>query len=209
MKTKWTVVSPHTGMDEDAPANAAGGGNVAGLGIDHPDRPGSGEPGMKKKKKTLIDRSMMDARTKAYKEHRRKLEAKREARLARKEARKSKFIEDVKDKSLNTEMAYGQGFDTAKPMADMSNINSAKSATGYELYHKDFSGAMQHAYKFAKSKGYTVDPKEIDNKVANGPKRPSKGMTNKYTLGTNKKQNVHIQVYNMNDKRYELNMYIS
>ena len=210
MKTKWTVVSPHTGMDEDAPANAAGGGNVAGLGIDHPDRPGSGEPGMKKKKKkTLIDRSMMDARTKAYKEHRKKIEEKREARLARKEARKSKFIEDVKDKSLNTEMAYGQGFDTAKPMADMSNINSAKSATGYELYHKDFSGAMQHAYKFAKSKGYTVDPKEIDNKVATGPKRPSKGKTNKYILGTNKKQNVHIQVYNMDNKRYELNMYIS
>ena len=198
MKTKWTVVSPHTGMDEDAPANNAGSGNVSMP----PDA-------VKKKKKTLIDRSMMDARTKAYKDHRRKLEAKREARLARKEARKSKFIEDVKDKSLNTEMAYGQGFDTAKPMADMSNINSAKSATGYELYHKDFSGAMQHAYKFAKSKGYTVDPKEIDNKVATGPKRPSKGKTNKYILGTNKKQNVHIQVYNMDNKRYELNMYIS
>ena len=198
MKTKWTVVSPHTGMDEDAPANNAGSGNVSMP----PDA-------VKKKKKTLIDRSMMDARTKAYKEHRKKLEAKREARLARKEARKSKFIEDVKDKSLNTEMAYGQGFDTAKPMADMSNINSAKSATGYELYHKDFSGAMQHAYKFAKSKGYTVDPKEIDNKVATGPKRPSKGKTNKYILGTNKKQNVHIQVYNMDNKRYELNMYIS
>ena len=38
---------------------------------------------------------------------------------------------------------------------------------------------QQHAYKFAKSKGYTVDPKEIDNKVATGPKRPSKGKTNK------------------------------
>ena len=209
MRTKWTVVSPHTGMDEDAPANAAGGGNVAGLGIDHPDRPGSGEPG-KKKKKTLIDRSMMDARTKAYKEHRKKLESSRVARLARKEAKKSKFIEDVKDKTLNTEMAYGQGFDTAKPMADMSNINSAKSATGYELYHKDFSSAMQHAYKFAKSKGYTVDPKEIDNKVATGPKRPSKGKTNSYILGTDKRTyKAHIQVYNMDNKRYELNMYIS
>jgi hypothetical protein len=211
MRTKWTVVSPHSGMDEDAPANAAGGGNVAGLGIDHPDRPGSGEPGKKKKKKTtLIDRSMMDARTKAYKEHRKKLESSRVARLARKEARKSKFIEDVKDKTLNTEMAYGQGFDTAKPMADMSNINSAKSATGYELYHKDFSSAMQHAYKFAKSKGYTVDPKEIDNKVATGPKRPSKGKTNSYILGTDKRTyKAHIQVYNMDNKRYELNMYIS
>ena len=198
MKTKWTVVSPHSGMDEDAPANNAGSGNVSMP----PDA-------IKKKKKTLIDRSMMDARTKAYKEHRKKLESSRVARLARKEARKSKFIEDVKDKTLNTEMAYGQGFDTAKPMADMSNINSAKSATGYELYHKDFSGAMQHAYKFAKSKGYTVDPKEIDNKVATGPKRPSKGKTNRYILGTNKKQNAHIQVYNMDNKRYELNMYIS
>ena len=63
--------------------------------------------------------------------------------------------------------------------------------------------------KFAKSKGYTVDPKEIDDKVATGPKRPSKGKTNKYILGTNKKQNAHIQVYNMDNKRYELNMYIS
>ena len=150
MRTKWTVVSPHTGIDEDAPANNAGSGNVSMP----PDA-------IRKKKKTLIDRSMMDARTKAYKEHRKKLESSRAVRLARKEARKSKFIEDVKDKTLNTEMAYGQGFDTAKPMADMSNINAAKSATGYELYHKDFSSAMQHAYKFAKSKGYTVDPKAV------------------------------------------------
>ena len=36
-------------IDEDAPANAAGGGAIAGLGVDHPDYPGSGEPGKKKK----------------------------------------------------------------------------------------------------------------------------------------------------------------
>ena len=35
------------------------------------------------------------------------------------------------------------------------------------LYHKTFSDAMQHAYDYAKKKlGITVDPKEIDNKVA-------------------------------------------
>ena len=53
MKT-WKEVSPYTGIEEDAPANQAGSGNIAGLGVDHPDRPGSGEPGMpvrKKKKK--------------------------------------------------------------------------------------------------------------------------------------------------------------
>ena len=44
----------------------------------------------------------------------------------------------------------------------------------YELYHKDFSSAMQHAYHVAKKHhGITVDPKEIDDKVASGPSKPS------------------------------------
>ena len=36
MKT-WKEVSPYSGqsMEEDAPANAVGGGNIAGLGVDH------------------------------------------------------------------------------------------------------------------------------------------------------------------------------
>ena len=122
MKTKWKVVSPYSGIEEDAPANAAGGGNVAGIGVDHPDRPGSGEPGVdkkKKKKQTLIDRNgKIDGRSKAYKEHRKKLEA---ARQKRNGNRSSKFIENIKKKAV--EMAYGQGFDTAKPMADLSNRN--------------------------------------------------------------------------------------
>ena len=123
MKMKWKVISPYTGIEEDAPASAAGGGNIAGIGIDHPDRPGSGEPGVdpkkKKKKHTLIDRNgKIDGRTKSYREHRKKLEA---ARQKRRENRSSKFIENVKKKT--SEMAYGYGFDTAKPMADMSNKN--------------------------------------------------------------------------------------
>ena len=78
----------------------------------------------------------------------------------------------------------------------------------YELYHKDFSSAMQHAYAHAKKRGYVVDTDEIDNKVATGPKKPSSGKTNKYILGTNKRQKVHIQVANLDNKKYELNMYI-
>jgi hypothetical protein len=61
------------------------------------------------------------------------------------------------------------------------------SEADYELYHKDFSSAMQHAYAHAKKKGFTVDPEEIDNKVATGPRKPSKGKTNRYILGTDKK----------------------
>ena len=78
----------------------------------------------------------------------------------------------------------------------------------YELYHKTFSAAMQHAYAHAKKKGYIVDPDEIDNKVATGPKKPSSGKTNRYILGTNKKQKLHVQVANLDNKRFELNMYI-
>ena len=67
---------------------------------------------------------------------------------------------------------------------------------------------MQHAYAHAKKQGFTVDPEEIDNKVATGPRKPSKGKTNRYILGTDKKKKVHIQVANLDNKRFELNMYI-
>ena len=87
------------------------------------------------------------------------------------------------------------------------HFTKPKSSTGYELYHKDFSSIMQHAYAFAKKKhGITIDPKEIDDKVATGFKKPSKGKTNKYRLKGDKGQ-VQIQVANLDNKRFELNMY--
>ena len=86
-------------------------------------------------------------------------------------------------------------------------IEEKKAATGYDLYHKDFSSAMQHAYAHAKKKGFVVDPKEIDDKVATGPKKPSSGKTNRYALKAGRKT-VHIQVANLDNKKYELNMYI-
>ena len=78
----------------------------------------------------------------------------------------------------------------------------------YELYHKDFSSAMQHAYKLAKKlHGITIDPKEIDDKVATGPSKPSEGKTNSYRLEGDK-GGIQIQVYNKGgSKPYELNMY--
>jgi len=193
---KWNEISPFTGSNigEDAPTNSAGSGSVAGIGVGP-----MGEPGVKKRKK----QSLIDARSKAYRQHRERLET---SRLKRQESRnkRDKFTE-----SIVSEMTYGAGtMAAARPTADMSNINAAKSSSGYELYHKDFSSAMQHAYKFAKSKGYIVDPKDIDSKVATGPKKPSSGKTNSYILGTNKKQNLHVQVANLDNKRYELNMYI-
>ena len=124
MKIKWKVVSPYTGIEEDAPANAAGSGNVHGIGVGPHGEPGF-DPKKKKKKHTLIDRSgKIDGRSKSYREHRAKLEAARKKRLERKNSAGSKFIENIKKKT--TEIAYGQGYDTVKPMADMSNLNASK-----------------------------------------------------------------------------------
>jgi hypothetical protein len=184
MKT-WLEVSPYSGtpvMDEDAAANS-----VAGGGVDMNITGG-------KKKKSLIDRQMMDARTKGYRSHRSRLETQRAKRESLKN--KSNFIDKIKESVTTQEYTS-------------LDLDESKSSTGYELYHKDFSSAMQHAYKFAKSKGYTVDPKEIDDKVATGPSKPSKGKTNSYSLGTNKKQKVQIQVANLDNKKYELNIYFS
>ena len=76
----------------------------------------------------------------------------------------------------------------------------------YDIYHKDFSSAMQHAYKAAKKMyGITVDPTEIDDKVATGPRKPSTGKTNTYRLKGDKGA-IQVQVYNTG-KKYELNMY--
>jgi len=96
---------------------------------------------------------------------------------------------------------------SSNPIKEEVEIEEKKSATGYELYHKTFSDAMQHAYAHAKSKGFVVDPKEIDDKVATGPKKPSSGKTNRYSLKAGRKK-VEIQVANLDNKRYELNMYI-
>ncbi len=78
----------------------------------------------------------------------------------------------------------------------------------YELYHKDFSSAMQHAYAHAKRMyGISIDPKEIDDKVATGPRKPGSGKTNKYRLKGDKGA-IQVQVYNKGgSKPYELNMY--
>ena len=78
----------------------------------------------------------------------------------------------------------------------------------YDLYHKDFSTAMQHAYKMAKKlHGITISPDEISDKVATGPRKPSEGKTNSYRLKGDK-GSIQVQVYNKGgSKPFELNMY--
>ena len=78
----YTEVNPYNGQpaDEDAPANSVAGGGVA--------LPPDAMISRKKKKKTLID-----ARSKSYKQHRERLEKAR----AKREERKSKLAQKVSE----------------------------------------------------------------------------------------------------------------
>jgi hypothetical protein len=85
-------------------------------------------------------------------------------------------------------------------------------APNYILYHTTFSAAVQEAIAVAKKQGYEVDEEDWQNKVATGPKKPSKDKTNSYSIdltknGSPTKKKLQIQVYNMGEK-YELNTYV-
>ena len=94
MTAKWKEISAYTGrpVEEDAPTNFAG----AGSGVD------MNPTGMSKKKK----KALIDARSKSYKSHRAKLEAKRAKRAEQKSSFSKKVIESVDEfsrESLITE----------------------------------------------------------------------------------------------------------
>ena len=114
-------VNPYTGQPktEDAPANATGV-NVAGTGDDASVVPVDPK---KRKKKTLID-----ARSKSYKQHREKLERARQKR----EERKSKLLQKVSE--TNDEFGMERYLEEEKPssyilstLRDIVKNKSAKS----------------------------------------------------------------------------------
>jgi len=93
-----------------------------------------------------------------------------------------------------------------------TEVTDIQEAPTYKLYHNTFSGAVQEAIAVAKKKGFDVDEDDWSDKVATGPKKPSKDKTNSYSIKLMKKgkpvrQMLQIQVYNMGAK-YELNCYV-
>jgi len=96
-------------------------------------------------------------------------------------------------------------------LASNGRMDEAKS--DYEVYHKDYSGAVQTAIKQAEKRGFEVDMDDWHDKVATGPKKPSAGKTNSFSInlmkdGKPSKKKLQMQVYNMDNHKYELNMYI-
>lgn len=92
------------------------------------------------------------------------------------------------------------------------NINESKK-DDYKVYHDSYTSAINAALDYAEKKGYEYDKEETADKIGLGPKKPSEGKTNKFSINLTKdgkpqKKNLQIQVYGM-EKKYELNCYIS
>ena len=116
-----------------------------------------------------------------------------------------------KNKKEDVDEAYYRGQRKATPKKQEPPKMGSKSGSGYDLYHKSYSAALQHAYAWAKKKGYEVDMDDVDRQVAMGPKKPSDGKTNSFTLKlkNNPKKKLAVQVYGMGGGKYELNTYIT
>ena len=121
MGKKWTEVDIYTGLvkNEDAPTNATGV-NVAGTGDDS-----SVVVVKKRKKKTLID-----ARSKTYREHRKRLEQARERRLAKLREKESNLAKKVKEQIGN----FGrEEYIEEDNVADLKSIVKNKSANNIKF----------------------------------------------------------------------------
>jgi hypothetical protein len=92
------------------------------------------------------------------------------------------------------------------------NINESKK-DDYKIYHNSYTSAINEALEYAEKRGFEYDKEETADKIGLGPKKPSEGKTNKFSINLTKdgkpqKKNLQIQVYGMGDK-YELNCYIN
>ena len=119
----WKEVSPYSGMaiEEDAPTTSVGSGQVHGIGVGPYGEPGV-DPKKKKKHQVLVGREgKIDGRTKAYREHRKKLEQARQKRETTKKGRISKFIETIKKRTAEmTAPTYVAGLYGVRPTASLN-----------------------------------------------------------------------------------------
>jgi len=90
------------------------------------------------------------------------------------------------------------------------SVTEAKS--DYEVYHKSYTSAIQAAKEYAEKKGYEINDDDSFRQIGMGPRKPSEGKTNKFSIELSKdgkvqRKKLQIQVYGMKNS-YELNAYI-
>ena len=178
---KWTEVSAYSGLpvEEDAPTNATGVA-VAGTGDD------SSVVVMKKKKK----KTFLDARTKEYKEHQKRLEASR----ARREERKknaSKINEGQLDERETGIDQLPRQF--LNPDKEVMILKKGKVIV---IDKKDKDKYMRQGWELAEKQISEMKKVEITLNNPNDVKKIKKDVIDL----TNKKRNVNITMKQMGKK---------
>jgi hypothetical protein len=82
----------------------------------------------------------------------------------------------------------------------------------YETYHNSYTSAITAAKEYAEKQGYEINDDDSFTKIGMGPRKPSEGKTNRFSIELSKdgkvsRKQLHIQVYGMKNQ-YELNAYI-
>ena len=99
-------------------------------------------------------------------------------------------------------------------MLSLKKLLSERS--DYQIYHNQYSYAVEAALEYATEQGWEYNQKEVSDKVGLGPKKPSPGKTNRFSIeltkttkdGKTKKSQLHFQIYGTPNRNYELNTYI-
>ena len=125
---------------------------------------------------------------------------------------------------------------TLKSIIEEARLNSKNKnlteSSKYQIYHYTYTSAINTALEWAEKQGYKYDKEETASKIGMGPKKPSAGKTNRFSIeltknGKPQRKQLHIQVYGMGtykrnnsdgsktrsmyggQNEYELNAYIS
>ena len=178
---KWTEVSAYSGLpvEEDAPTNATGVA-VAGTGDD------SSVVVMKKKKK----KTFLDARTKEYKEHQKRLEASRARREERRKAA-SKINEGQLDEREKGIDQLPRQF--LNPDKEVMILKKGKVIV---IDKKDKDKYMRQGWELAEKQISEMKKVEITLNDPNDVKKIKKDVIDL----TNKKRNVNITMKQMGKK---------
>jgi hypothetical protein len=98
-------------------------------------------------------------------------------------------------------------------IANSKSKSVLNEATKFETYHNTYTSAINAAKTYAEKQGYEINDDDSFRKIGMGPRKPSEGKTNRFSIELSKdgkvqRKQLHIQVYGMKNK-YELNCYIS
>ena len=178
---KWTEVNVYSGLpkNEDAPTNATGAA-VAGTGDD------SSVVVMKKKKK----KTFLDARTKAYKAHQKRLEAARQRREERKRKAAEMNEEQLDEREKGIDSLPRQFLNPDK------EVMIVKKGKVVVINKKDQDRYMRQGWELAEEQLDEMKKVEITLNNPNDAKKIKKDVIDL----TNKKRKVNITMKQMGKK---------